>query len=386
MERITIGVLLCMTVSVSDAQMLYTRDSKITVTEKTTITVRGSVENEGTISNHGHIKVSGPWINSGLYVPGDGEITFNSNSRTIPQIIHHNGQKFNKVTIAGGTKKIILSDFIVAGEIRFAHGIIEAAGKAGVIFDSGARINGASDSSHVHGVTFHKGEGHKIFPIGNGSTYLPVELPEVHDPAAFIGVQAFEFDNIELAKTSTLKSISNNRYWFIDVVSGSIPDSPVILPLDGEAMTFDSDKVVVVQSASPTEAFESIGGSMATNSSARSSGRIKSEMNVSLPFIALATAAAEINLIVYNAVSRNGDGLNDFLTIENIELFPSNKIAIFNRWGDKVFELENYDNQDRVFKGRANVGGDSDLVTGTYFYVLDIQGEESMRGFIAVKN
>ena len=85
-------------------------------------------------------------------------------------------------------------------------------------------------------------------------------------------------------------------------------------------------------------------------------------------------------------MSPNADGLNDQLRIENIENYPGNKLTVFNRWGDKVFEVEDYDNAENVFKGRSNINGSTELVTGSYFYVLDIPGRESIRGFIAVKN
>lgn len=368
--------------SLTSAQTLYTRGAKITVTPNTTISISGDVENEGTILNRGDLKVSGSWINSGMYEAGEGRITFNSTSHSVPQIIHHNGQTIAAVTISGGTRKIITSDIVIGSAIDFDHGIVEAAGKSRVIFNPEVQIRGASDISHVHGAVFHRGGGSKLFPIGNGLTYLPVGLPEVGDPNAFIGVQAFEFENISLTKSPTLAAISDKRYWYIDVVSGTLPGSRVVLPLRAEAWIDDPENFVVVQSTSPTDEFVSIGRTVVTPES----GRITSGQNISMPFVALATAAAEVKLNVYNAVSGNGDSMNDFVRIESIELYPQNKFTVFNRWGDKVFQIENYDNIGNVFRGRANIHGDSELVSGTYFYVLEIPGQESLRGFIAVKN
>ena len=214
--------------------------------------------------------------------------------------------------------------------------------------------------------------------------YLPVELPDVKDESALIGIRAFEFDNISLSVTSSLQSISNKRYWHIDVESGSMPDSPVILPLREESWSVATDKIVVVESDSPNENFTSLGRSFFEG--AADLGRISSEFNVSKPFLSLATEATEAELIVYNAVSSNSDGLNDYMRIENIENYPGNKLTVFNRWGDKVFEIDNYDNNERVFNGRANINGQSGLISGSYFYVLDIPGRESVRGFVNVKN
>jgi gliding motility-associated-like protein len=102
-----------------------------------------------------------------------------------------------------------------------------------------------------------------------------------------------------------------------------------------------------------------------------------------MPFVALATARAEVT--VYNAVSPNGDRSNDYLRIENIENYFPNKFSLFNRWGDKMFEIENYDNDERAFRERSNLYGDRELETGTYFYVLVLPEGESLRGYIAVK-
>ena len=57
---------------------------------------------------------------------------------------------------------------------------------------------------------------------------------------------------------------------------------------------------------------------------------------------------------------------------------------IFNRWGDKVFEVENYDNKTKVFRG-LNASGDA-LPSGTYYYkIVYGSGREQKTGFISVK-
>lgn len=56
-----------------------------------------------------------------------------------------------------------------------------------------------------------------------------------------------------------------------------------------------------------------------------------------------------LNVIVYNAISPNNDGKHDILEIANITDYPENSVKIFSRWGDKVFEIDGYDNQEKVF-------------------------------------
>lgn len=79
-----------------------------------------------------------------------------------------------------------------------------------------------------------------------------------------------------------------------------------------------------------------------------------------------------VNLFIPEGYSPNSDGINDFFVIRGIENYPNNKIIIFNRWGNKVFEANPYLN---TWNGRSqsglNMGGD-ELSVGTYFYVLDL--------------
>ncbi|WP_108869779.1 gliding motility-associated C-terminal domain-containing protein [Aquimarina aquimarini] len=89
--------------------------------------------------------------------------------------------------------------------------------------------------------------------------------------------------------------------------------------------------------------------------------------------------------------SPDGDGINEFWEIDAIENYPNNKVSIFNRWGDLVFEIEGYNNTSRVFTGIANrkrgIGGDQ-LPEGTYFFRIKIEGahrKKKIDGFVVLK-
>lgn len=87
---------------------------------------------------------------------------------------------------------------------------------------------------------------------------------------------------------------------------------------------------------------------------------------------------------VFNVVTSNQNGKHDFLNIRNITLFPNNRVSIYDRWGNKVFEKENYDNVNGTFTGTSNTG--KELAEGTYYYVLDKNnGSDRMTGFIFLK-
>ncbi|QOI97355.1 MAG: VCBS repeat-containing protein [Flammeovirgaceae bacterium] len=93
------------------------------------------------------------------------------------------------------------------------------------------------------------------------------------------------------------------------------------------------------------------------------------------------------DIIVYNAFSPNGDGKNEIFLIQYINLFPDtqqNRVTIFNRWGDEVFSISNYDNDTRVFRGISNSG--KELTTGTYFYKIEFNsGRPAKTGFLSLK-
>jgi gliding motility-associated-like protein len=70
----------------------------------------------------------------------------------------------------------------------------------------------------------------------------------------------------------------------------------------------------------------------------------------------------------------NGDGLNDVFVISGIEQFPTNTLKIYNRWGVKVYDVDGYGSEGRLFRGtsegRVTVKKDEKLPVGTYYYVL----------------
>ncbi|UUF13898.1 MULTISPECIES: gliding motility-associated C-terminal domain-containing protein [Flavobacterium] len=83
------------------------------------------------------------------------------------------------------------------------------------------------------------------------------------------------------------------------------------------------------------------------------------------------------NILVHNAFSPNGDGINDVFVIDSINditCYPENTVEIYNRWGILVFETSNYNNTTNAFdgtsRGRTTVNKSDGLPSGTYFYIL----------------
>lgn len=82
------------------------------------------------------------------------------------------------------------------------------------------------------------------------------------------------------------------------------------------------------------------------------------------------------NCVISQGISPNGDGFNDTLDLTFLnDRTGIKKLQIFNRYGTQVFEQTNYTNQ---WKGQESNG--NDLPTGTYFYVIDLAGNDSVYG------
>lgn len=75
-------------------------------------------------------------------------------------------------------------------------------------------------------------------------------------------------------------------------------------------------------------------------------------------------------ITVFTGFSPNGDGLNDTWIIENIENFPNNSVHIYNRWGNQIIRIKDYNNTYNSWNGQSSSG--SVLPNGTYFYVIEL--------------
>ena len=77
---------------------------------------------------------------------------------------------------------------------------------------------------------------------------------------------------------------------------------------------------------------------------------------------------------VPNAFSPNGDDKNQYFKIPFLVNVPGNTVMVFNRWGIKVFEANDYKN---------DWAGD-DLPSGTYYYVVSAPNYEILKGSVSI--
>lgn len=80
-----------------------------------------------------------------------------------------------------------------------------------------------------------------------------------------------------------------------------------------------------------------------------------------------------------NILSPNGDGINDYWIVKNIDLYPDNEVKIFDRAGRIIYTKKGYNNT-----WGATLNG-SMLAEGTYYYIINLgDGVGMMKGFITV--
>ncbi len=77
-----------------------------------------------------------------------------------------------------------------------------------------------------------------------------------------------------------------------------------------------------------------------------------------------------------NVFTPGSDGVNDLLVFDGLDDYPNSSLYIYNRWGNKIYEDMNYQN---------NWNGNQ-VVDGTYYYILTLNDGRSLTGFVTIIN
>ena len=90
------------------------------------------------------------------------------------------------------------------------------------------------------------------------------------------------------------------------------------------------------------------------------------------------------DLLIPEAFTPNRNGKNDLWIIRGLASFPDNKVTIFNRWGNKVYEAAPYNNDwDGLSNSNLTTGG-ARVPAGSYFYVLELGNGKRFTGLVFV--
>lgn len=272
------------------------------------------------------------------------------------------------------------------GTTDFRNGIVDIDNYGGrfTFIDDADHVN-TSDFSHVDGPVEKYGNTDFIYPIGDAGYYRFAGIASLQPPSALFEAKYFLENSGNLhphqLKPDVVELIDNQEYWTIKPTGTN--NKSVMLTLSWRAETTPAaiiadpqeENIHIVRWDVEKNMWVDEGG--VVNPTAKTVTTAIEKYGI----FTLARVHSEnilpCELVVYNAVTPNGDGVNDFFRIDrsNNSCAQNLHVQVFNRWGVKVFESRNYGEGGNVFTGysdgRMTIQGENQLPTGTYFYILN---------------
>ncbi|MBL4662977.1 MAG: gliding motility-associated C-terminal domain-containing protein [Flavobacteriaceae bacterium] len=276
------------------------------------------------------------------------------------------------------------SEISIGGEANFNEGIVKNNDFGGtIIFEDDATHTGVYDGSHVDGHVIKNGDDSFIYPIGDAQffRYAAISTP---DNTTDVFTAKYFFENPDTnyplaSRTGVIELIDNQEYWTITREGGN---SDVLLTLSWEEGTTTPTEIA----ANPQSAIHIVRWDEIQQLWVDEGGLVdEANKTVTTPLrledygvFTLGRVNEGIilpgDVVIYNGVTPNGDGKNDYLIIDGIQNLANNNVQVFNRWGVKVFETNDYDSSENIFNGysdgRLTINRNEKLPTGTYYYVL----------------
>ena len=251
-------------------------------------------------------------------------------------------------------------------------------------FQSDAFYAGAGDIRKVDGyVTFH-GQQNFVFPVGDSDQLRPLVIhsedvnPEAkcayffEDPNNTVFFTTNFNTNV---KASEIENITTLEFWNLQ---GSVP-STVQISWNARSsihrITNNPENIIIVGWNKSTHQWDSLGG-VAIGDLVQ--GFVISNHFVPDDYEVLTFGTINESEIIVDLpnslLTPNGDGINDFLEISELEQSPNNLVRVYDRNGLLVFKRTNYVNE---FEGYATEGDvvinrSKGLPSGVYFYLVNM--------------
>ena len=260
-----------------------------------------------------------------------------------------------------------------------------------------AGYTNSGDMSKVDGYAAITNQQNFTFSVGDALQLRPLVLNS--DAVNNLAKCAYFFENPNSpstfapsfstgTKAEVLGPVSTVEFWRLE---GSVL-STVQLSWNARSnislLTDDPTTLTVVGWSKATNQWESLAGGAAVGDITQ--GFVSSQSFVPDNYEVLTLASSfgdpqEIITIDNFLVTPNGDGNNDSLIIPELEQSPNNALQIFDRYGLKVFEMENYTDE---FQGFANtgtilMGKEKGLPVGVYFFIVEMKDLDlDFQGFL----
>lgn len=275
------------------------------------------------------------------------------------------------------------TDMNVAGTANFHSGVVNMDHQeAAMAFLADAKAINASDKSFVSGEVEKQGKDAFSFPIGKSGFHRLAKIGVSKEAAnAFYGEYFLENSNAlhsHFNRTGVIEWINDAEYW---VVESEKQNGHAILSLSWHESTTPSkllnaerDAIHIVRWDEKQQLWVDEGGFPDESDKTITTPVPVEGYGIFTLGLIKKSILLDGDVVVYNAVSPDGDGHNDYLIIDNIQRFPNNSLEVYNRWGVKLYETTNYDSNGNVFKGISEGCGTMNkgekLPSGTYYYVL----------------
>jgi gliding motility-associated-like protein len=358
--------------------------------------------NIGNVQIHdgGEIGFHSDVINDGTFDQNLGLVGFYNNINPI-NVSGLNKPVFNNVDVDVTNNLILNTSIGVKNDLSFIAGnVITPRNNVQVSLEF-ININvysGEGNYELVDGYVSTKNSGEFTFPIGDADALRPMIIPNQVSNSTFKGAyfkenpnspstfsQNFDTSN----KQQLLEKINDVEFWDLN---GST-ETDIVLTWDANsnigALTSDIENLRVVGWDKITNKWVDLGGEKINGT--LDEGSITSKLFVpnTIEILTIGTDVRELLGITTTSnhnfgMSPNGDGFNDNLIIEGIELRGNNTLKVYNRYGALVFSEQNYNNtwngdSQNTLTINKNVG----LPDGTYFYSLEFHDEQIIwQGYI----
>lgn len=259
--------------------------------------------------------------------------------------------------------------------------------------------SGEGDPAHVDGYVTSTNNSEFTFPIGDENYLRPMLLPEQADNSSFLGAyfkedpndpSTFDISFDTSSKQNLLNKVSEYEFWDLN----GNEETEVVLTWDffSNLNEFGDElkSIRVVGWDIAENRWVDLGGKNITGDLNEGSVQSSKFIPNNFEVITIGTDVSSVlgeEIISRNyAFSPNGDGINEVLVIEGVELRPNNSINILNRWGALVYSQKGYDNTwNGVSEHGLTINKNEGLPTGTYFYTLTFYDEGiTLTGYIYI--
>lgn len=414
MKTNTLAYIICiiMVFSIYDLHAQFVNQGELKISDATVVSVYFDYKNasNGNFVNDGNLHIFENWDNDGIISysnTADGKTFFTG---TTEQIIEGLKQSDFQNIIFDNTAAAMpfhLASTISVGRLAdLKNGIVNAADYDGlVIFNEGAFHTNAGNKSFIDGKTQNNIDEPFEFPVGDALHFRPAFYSS-NSSEQTVYTSQYLFENSAIlhphtSKEESIISIDDAEYWEITQDQGN---EKIVLSLTLSNTTtpsvfFEEDpqtQLAIVRWDATASKWVNDGGAAtdAISGSAYSKLVTSQVGGFGIFTIGLVKKANPDNeLIIYNAISPNGDNFNNSFKIKGIDKYPDNTVEIYNRWGVKVYEAKSYNESTVMFSGysdgRTTISRDEKLPAGTYFYILNYNngaGYVKRIGYLYVDN